>query len=106
MMRKLLVIAGILGVVGVAVAGALYAAYPVQFVIFGALMRNYFLSWSAPPGTTTTELNAAYKTPPVTPSPLAGSALQASAAAGDWPSYNRTLTSERFSSLEQINSKN
>jgi len=85
MMRKLLVIAGILGIVGVAVVGALYATYPVQFVIFGALIRNYFLTWSAPPGATTTELNAAYKALPVAPSPLAGSALPGSAAAGDWP---------------------
>jgi alcohol dehydrogenase (cytochrome c) len=106
MIRKLLVIAGILGVVGVAVAGALYAAYPVQFLIFGALMRNYFLGWSAPPGATTSELNAAYKAPPtVVASPPAASAL-AGATAGDWPSYNRTLTSERFSPLSQINTKN
>ena len=27
-------------------------------------------------------------------------------AAGDWPSYNRTLTSERYSQLSQINTKN
>jgi alcohol dehydrogenase (cytochrome c) len=69
-------------------------------------MRNYFLSWSAPTGTTTTELNEAYKALPVTRSPLAGSASPGSAAAGDWPSYNRTLTSERFSPLGQINTKN
>jgi hypothetical protein len=48
MMRKLLVIAGILVVSGMTAAGALYATYPVQFVIFGALMRNYLLTWSAP----------------------------------------------------------
>src|SRR4029453_18517311 len=29
-----------------------------------------------------------------------------SVAAGDWPSYNRTLTSERYSPLSQINTKN
>jgi alcohol dehydrogenase (cytochrome c) len=29
-----------------------------------------------------------------------------SASAGDWPSYNRTLTSERYSQLSQINTKN
>jgi alcohol dehydrogenase (cytochrome c) len=28
------------------------------------------------------------------------------AAAGDWPSYNKTLTSERYSQLGQINTKN
>jgi alcohol dehydrogenase (cytochrome c) len=29
-----------------------------------------------------------------------------STTAGDWPSYNRTLTSERYSPLSQINTKN
>jgi glucose dehydrogenase len=29
-----------------------------------------------------------------------------SAAAGDWPSYNRTLTSDRYSQLSQINTMN
>jgi alcohol dehydrogenase (cytochrome c) len=67
-------------------------------------MRNYILTWSAPPGATTTELNAAYKSS-VTPSSPAEQALP-NAAAGDWPSYNRTLTSERFSPLGQINTKN
>src|SRR6516225_11016036 len=104
MIRKLLAIAGILGIVGVAVAGALYATYPVQFVIFGALMRNYLLTWTAPPGATTTELNSAYKSS-VTPSSPAKQALP-NAAAGNWPSYNRTLTSDRFSPLGQINTKN
>src|SRR5262245_40625511 len=28
------------------------------------------------------------------------------AAAGDWPSYNKTLTTERFSDLSQIDTKN
>jgi glucose dehydrogenase len=60
----------------------------------------------APPGTTTTESNAAYKgAGAVAPSPLA-EAASAAANAGDWPSYNRTLTSERYSPLSQINTKN
>ena len=33
-------------------------------------------------------------------------APSASATAGDWPSYNRTLTSERYSQLNEINTKN
>jgi alcohol dehydrogenase (cytochrome c) len=32
--------------------------------------------------------------------------MLAGTAAGDWPSYNKTLTSERFSNLSQINTKN
>src|SRR5262249_34498197 len=55
--------------------------------------------------TATTELNAAYKgAGTVTPS--APAAVQASATAGDWPSYNKTLTSERYSQLSEINTKN
>ena len=70
-----------------------------------ALTRNYFISWFAPPGTTTTELNAAYKDAgAVTPSPAAEAPLPS--AAGDWPSYNKTLTSERYSQLSEINTTN
>ena len=67
------------------------------------MARNYFISSTAPSGTTTTELNAAYKaaeaaTPPAT-------ATSPGAVAGDWPSYNKTPNSERYSELDQINTK-
>ena len=91
MIKKLLIIAGALGVAGAAAGGALYYAYPVQVSTLAGLTRNYLLSWAAPPGTTTTELNAAYKgAGAAAPSPAA-EAPSPSAAAGDWPSYNRTL---------------
>ena len=48
---------------GAAAGGGLYFAYPVQISTFAAMARNYLISWSAPPGTTTSELNAAYKAP-------------------------------------------
>jgi alcohol dehydrogenase (cytochrome c) len=106
MKYKLLIIAGALGVTGAAIAGVLYLAFPVQISTLGGMTRNYLISLSAPPGTITTELNAAYKgagavasSPPAeTPSP--------NTTAGDWPSYNRTLTSERYSQLSEINTKN
>ena len=41
----------------------------------------------------------------VAPSPPA-EAPSPSAASGDWPSYNKTLTSERYSELDQINTQN
>src|SRR5271169_1678104 len=105
MRYKLLMIAGALIVIGAAAAGALYYAYPVQMSTFAGLTRNYFISWSAPPGTTTTESNAAHKgAGAVAPSPPAVAPLPSAAA--DWPSYNRTLTSERYSPLSQINTKN
>jgi alcohol dehydrogenase (cytochrome c) len=105
MKKKLLIIAGALIVIGAAAAGGLYYAYPVQVSTFAGLSRNYFISWIAPPGTTTTESNAAYKSAgAVAPSPPAAAPLPG--AAGDWPSYNRTFTSERFSQLREINTKN
>jgi alcohol dehydrogenase (cytochrome c) len=106
MKKKLFIIAGVLVVIGVAAAGALYLAYPVQLSTIGGLSRNYLISWSAPRGTTTTELNAAYKDAGAVASSSPAQAPVSAAAAGDWPSYNRTLTSERYSQLSQINTKN
>src|SRR5262249_31777955 len=64
-------------------------------------VRGAVLSLFAPVGVVATETNPNYK----------GAAAQAPAAppspaAADWPSYNKTLTSERFSDLSQINTKN
>src|SRR5271167_952887 len=102
MKKKIFIIVAALIVIGAAVGGGLYHFYPVQVSTIAGMVRNYFISWSAPPGATTTELNPAYKasaaTAPAAPSP--------NAAAGDWPSYNKTLTSERYSQLDQINTKN
>ena len=106
MRYKLLIIAGALVVIGAAAAGALYYAYPVQMATYAGMTRNYFISLVALAGTVNTELNAAYKgAGAVAPSPRAETA-SAGANAGDWPSYNRTLTSERYSPLSQINTKN
>src|SRR4029077_21155041 len=90
--------------VGAAVVGAgiaYYLAHPARTEIAGAELRNIALSLNAPEGTLTTEQNPAFKAAatPVAPAPPP-------AAAGDWPSYNKTLTSERFSDLGQINTKN
>jgi alcohol dehydrogenase (cytochrome c) len=82
-------------------ARVLYRAYLVQVSLFVALTRNYIRSWGAPPGATWTELNSAYKT---AAEALTLSAAAASNASGDdWPSYNRTLSSERYSPLAEIN---
>ena len=105
MIKKLLMIAVALGVIGAATGGALYYFYPVQVSIFAGLTRNYIVS-STPPGTTTTELNAAYKAAEAVAASPAADAPSASATAGDWPSYNRTVTSDRYSQLSEINTKN
>jgi alcohol dehydrogenase (cytochrome c) len=106
MIKKLLIIAGALGAIGAAAGGALYYAYPVQVSIIGGLSRNYLLSWFAPPGTTTTELNAAYKEAGAVAPALSAGTSAPSGTAEDWPSYNRTLASERYSPLSQINANN
>ncbi|HEX4388112.1 MAG TPA: PQQ-binding-like beta-propeller repeat protein [Steroidobacteraceae bacterium] len=80
---------------------AYYVAHPARTEVAGAELRNIALSLNAPEGTIQTEQNPAFKAAaaPSTPAP-------APAAAGDWLSYNKTLTSERFSDLGQINTKN
>src|SRR6266851_72326 len=106
MKKKLLLIAAALGVTAAAVAGALYLAYPVQISTLGGMTRNYLISWSAPLGTITTESNAAYKGAGAVASSPPAEAPSPNTTAGDWPSYNRTLTSDRYSQLNQINTKN
>src|SRR5262245_22091936 len=100
-MKKILLIIAALVVIGAVRGGGLYLAYPVQMSTIGGLTRNYIVSLNAPPGTISTESNPDYKaaSPPAAPP-------APSTAAGDWPSYNRTLTSDRFSPLTEINTKN
>ena len=64
-------------------------------------LRGAILSLFAPRGAVATETNPNYKGA-AAPAPAA----PPSPAAADWPSYNKTLTSERFSDLSQINTKN
>jgi len=64
-------------------------------------LRGEILSLFAHPGAVATETNPNYKSA-AAPAPAA----PRSPAAADWPSYNKTLTSERFSDLSQINTKN
>ncbi|HEV2100899.1 MAG TPA: PQQ-binding-like beta-propeller repeat protein, partial [Stellaceae bacterium] len=83
-----------------------YYFYPIQVSTVAGLGRDYMLSLNASPGTITTEANPAYK-PAQGNAPAPAANLQTpGAASGDWPSYNRTLTSERFSPLDQINRQN
>ena len=107
-MKRRLRIAALIGtalVAAVAATGsALYHVYPVQTTGFVAMTRNTLRSWFAPPGTITTELNPAYRGPETLAPTLASATL--SNEAGDWPSYNKTVTSERFSDLKAINANN
>jgi len=96
-MKKLLVILGSLFVAGVVIAGVLYVAFPVAMTTYGGMGVNYFRSLNTPPGTVSTETNPAYKAPTAvaTGSPPTDP-VWPGAAVGDWPSYNRTQTSQPY----------
>jgi len=102
---KIFVIAGALVVSAAVVGGVLYRAFPVQISTMAGLTRNYFLTLNLPAGAVTTEANAAYSAP-VASAPAIPADASANAATEDWPSYNRTVTSQRYSQLSQINTKN
>jgi alcohol dehydrogenase (cytochrome c) len=93
-------------VAGVALAVILNAIFPVAMTTYGGMGLNYFRSLGAPPGTVSTETNPAYQaatTTAASPPPLDA---WPNTAVGDWPSYNRTPSSQRYSPLNQINTKN
>jgi alcohol dehydrogenase (cytochrome c) len=91
--------------VGLIVGGLAYE-FPDKSVPLAAMAINYLRYLSAPTGTLTTEL-AATDAAQASPSAVAPIADQPSNAAdAEWPSYNKTLTSNRFSSLNQINKGN
>src|SRR5271169_4271195 len=99
------IIVTIVAIIAAAVGagGALYFAKPTRVEVAVGETRGELLSLRAPPGTVATETNPAYKGAAPT-GPAAGQ--PSGAAVGDWPSYNKTLTSERFTDLSQINTKN
>lgn len=101
--NRLWIFIGALAALGVLVGSALYLAFPVPVSLVGAEVRNELLSLNAPAGTETAESNASY------------TAMQGATPAGapplgdtgnDWPSYNRTVSSDRYSPLTQINTTN
>ncbi len=127
--KKLLVIAIIaavsLAMLTPAAKRVVYRSFPYQSALFAGLARNYIWSWSAPAGATRLEVNPAYHAvshaasaplPAAPPAKNPGYYAEASASASfsaapanptdSWPSYNRTLTSERFADLGEINSRN
>ena len=101
MVEKLLAIGGALAVIGAATAAALYWAFPVRMSILAGLTRNCVRSWSAPRGTASIQSYPAYHSAAVLALSPVAEALPA-ASVGDWPSYNRTLSSERWADLSEI----
>jgi alcohol dehydrogenase (cytochrome c) len=94
-------------VAAVVVAGAVFANWDKAVPLL-AMGINYVRYLSAPAGTLTTELAGAAAA--YTPTPASGPSSEPDqtpgATADDWPSYNKTLTSNRFSELTQINRSN
>ncbi len=103
--NKLLIIVCALLVAGAVAAGALYVYWDQAVPIVGMAI-NYYRSFSAPAGTTSTELAPGSSTAGAVAAPAPAAMATSNAASGDWPSYNKTLTSERYSQLDQINRKN
>src|SRR5690348_553999 len=106
-MNKRRLLAAAIGAVAIAAAGAaaglaFYRANPVRASLFVALTRNAIRSWGAPPGATTTERNPAYiESADAAPALVTVAAPRD--AGDDWPSYNRTLSSDRYAPLSEIN---
>ncbi len=95
---------------GVIIAGAIAAAaiyqYWDQFVPVAAMGINFVRYMGAPAGTISTELAPGFKQQPPIPQNPSAQAEAAGPAKDDWPSYNKTLTSNRFSPLSQITPAN
>jgi alcohol dehydrogenase (cytochrome c) len=112
-MRVVLIALGAAAGAGIVVAGAVYANWD-RAVPLAAMGLNYVRYLSAPAGTLNTEVSAApgATTAPssvpatITPAQPPGPDQTPGATAEDWPSYNKTLTSNRFSALDQINRAN
>jgi len=99
-------ILGTIIVIGIVTAGLLYA-YWDQAVPVAAMALNYVRYSSAPVGTLETEVaQTAPGAQPSAPTALPASEVASAGTEGAWPSYNRTLTSNRFSPLNQINRTN
>src|SRR5215467_9459178 len=91
---------------GIAIAGLAYFVFWDLTVLVGSMTINYVRYWSAPAGTIETEVAQPGTAAQPATTALALPQAAPSGAAGDWPSYNKTLTSNRFSELNQINRTN
>jgi alcohol dehydrogenase (cytochrome c) len=102
-MRHWIIIA-LVAIIGSVVGGGVTSSLademtPVEVGI--GELRGEVLSLFALRGAVATETNPNYKG-----AAAPARAAPPSPAAADWPSYNKTLTSERFSDLGQINTQN
>jgi alcohol dehydrogenase (cytochrome c) len=86
---------------GLIAAGVIYTHFD-EAVPYAAMGINYFRYMNAPKGTISIE-----SAPNVAALPAPAKTIAfLSDSDADWPSYNKTLTSERFSTLDQITPAN
>ncbi len=108
--KRLAIVGGAVSLGAVAGGIFLYANWNAAVPVM-AMGINYVRYLSAPKGTLTTEtapVQAGSGQVPLAAGPVEAEAAGTAAAdstTGDWPSYNKTLTSNRFSGLTQINSQ-
>jgi len=111
-MKSISIVLGAIVALGLIAGGWIYIYWNTAVPI-AAMAINYLRYFSAPAGTLTTEEATVAGAKSAT-RPEAGVAHAAPPVAdatpgaepGNWPSYNKTLTSERFSALKQINKSN
>jgi alcohol dehydrogenase (cytochrome c) len=87
------------------IAGMLLV-FRYRLFVTAILMINYARSFVAPPGTLTLEMAPGVQDGALGATAPTAAVPQSIASSLDWPSYNRTLTSARYSPLEQINRDN
>jgi alcohol dehydrogenase (cytochrome c) len=98
------IIVTVLAIIGATVGGGVTSSLADEMTsveVGVGELRGEILSLFAPRGAVVMEANPNYKGA-AAPAPAA----PPSPAVADWRSYNKTLTSERFSNLGQINTKN
>jgi alcohol dehydrogenase (cytochrome c) len=91
---------GVIAVVGAGFAGMIYTSWNA-FVPMAAMGVNYVRYLNAPKGELTVET-----APGFDGAKSAATAAPLAPDNGFWPSYNKTLTSDRFSSLKEIDREN
>lgn len=108
MSSRIAMVIGVMALVGF-IAGLFTYIYWNEAAPIAAMAINYVRYLSAPAGTIETELAGAKAGTVARPAALINGATPEAAEVaneGDWPSYNKTLSSNRFSRLSQINTSN
>ncbi|UAJ10568.1 pyrroloquinoline quinone-dependent dehydrogenase [Glacieibacterium megasporae] len=94
-------VAGAIATAGLIAAGALYIFWNDAVPVVGSALTAYETK-SAAPGTMTTEVAARGGVTVVPRHTPDNASMADGSTAMDWPSYNKTPTSQRFSALDQI----